>query len=291
MIRLIAMIVIVMCLTSATTFDPTPTDIRLRLTPNLYEASTNTIYVDVEMRYEGTKTFTLADQNYRLYYDTKSLSLDPSQCHSDLPYDLYSQMQFHEEIKHASADHINQLSFDDDLGFVNFSIDLINENNGGLSLSSDAGWARVAILKFDLLAEHPASIVWGRDKATDEYATAFVEIMEWKGPNQIVPARVQEYHDAQINPPVKEDDESYLSLDASPNPAKEFVKLDLGNPLAGTKISISDASGTIVQQTRSLPHISQMSIDLSPLNAGTYTIEVQDESTGERKQVTIVKVK
>ena len=143
-------------------------DITLRLNPSFYDKSTNTVYVDVELKYNGYGHFKLADQNYRLYYDSAMLQLDEDYSRSDLPQDLYSSIQFMEVYEGLEADQVNQLNFDDHLGFINFNIDLNNDTEGGISLIQDEIWHRVAVLNFKVEDKDALSqIVWSRNDATE----------------------------------------------------------------------------------------------------------------------------
>ena len=67
---------------------------------------------------------------------------------SDLPQDLYSRIQFMEVLEDLQADAVNQLAFDDQLGFVNFNIDLNNAVHGGITIVKEDDWQRVAVLNF-----------------------------------------------------------------------------------------------------------------------------------------------
>ena len=44
-------------------------DVSLRLVPSFFDNATQTVYVDVEIRYNGAGELYLADQNIRLFYD------------------------------------------------------------------------------------------------------------------------------------------------------------------------------------------------------------------------------
>ncbi len=264
-------------------------DIRLRLKPNVYDPATQSIYVDVEILYDGSGEFALADQNYRLYFDATTMSLVEHQSNSDLPSDQYSPIQFHQVIEHADAGGVNQLSFDNDLGFINFSIDLINDSKGGLTIKRKHGWERVAVLSFKLSEGDPSQLVWGREEATDEYATAFVEIMEWKGPNWSEPADIILYEDTSVD--MHDVADGNLAFTMSPNPSIDFIRVDFEHSIKKSQINIYGVNGSSVYDLELLNGTQFVKIPTSDLSAGTYTLEVKDKKTGFVHIQSFIKVK
>jgi len=264
-------------------------EIKLRLNPNVYDAATQSIYVDVEIAYQGSGQLALADQNYRLYFDATTLSLVADQSNSDLPKDQYSPILFHEVLEDIDADGVNQLSFDNNLGFVNFSIDLVNDREGGLAIERKHGWERVAVLKFKMKGDDPSEIVWGRESATNEYATAYVQIMEWKGPNWSEPVDIDIYEDALVdmNKPLATD----ILFDVSPNPAIDFIRLDFEQPINGGVLKIYSMVGIEVFDLNLDPLIQNVKLPTTDLVPGAYTIEVKDNKTGMIRKESFVKVK
>lgn len=256
-------------------------DITLRLNPSFYDESTQTVYVDVELRYNGYGNFRLADQNYRLFYDSELLKLEQDYSRSDLPQDLYSPIQFMEIMEGIEADQVNQLNFDDHLGFINFNIDLNNDSEGGISIQKDEHWHRVAVLNFKVEDKDALSqIVWSRTDATDDYATAFVEIMEWVSPNKTTVASINDYVDASFN--VTEEEQKF-SVEVSPNPSSDFIKLSFEADLAkALKVNIYDTSGKAVMNSKAYRGAATLNLAIAKLAAGSYTIELTTADTNQR---------
>jgi len=264
-------------------------DVKLRLQPNLYDPSSNSVYVNVEIKYDGAGEFVLADQNYRIYFDASSLHFDAKYSNSDLPSDLYSDLKIHELIEDAPADKVNQLKFDKHLGFLNFSINLANEYIGGIKIKESHDWERVAVLRFQLEPnQNPADIVWSREGTTNKYATAFVKIMEWLGPNRTTLAEISEYIDTSV---ADNRAPQISNIDISPNPAIDFIKVSFdAQALDEVDINISNAIGQSVHQDIMVRGSNALQISLNDLTEGTYTLEALDKATGRIFTETFIKV-
>ena len=248
-------------------------DISLRLNPSFYDDQSQTIFVDVELRYQGKGQLNLADQNYRLYYDSDVMRLKEDQSRSDLPQDLYSKLQFMEVYEDLNADAVNQLAFDDHLGFVNFNIDLNSTAHAGIALRREDDWQRVAVLTFKISDRNALSqIVWSQTGTTDEYATAFVEIMEWIAPNETEPVGVNEYIDAAFN---IEKELSGIDLTVSPNPTTDFIKMAFDRSLeSDMNVMVFDAQGKMVKETMAYKGSEQLNLVVIEFAPGTYTVEL-----------------
>lgn len=256
-------------------------DITIRLNPSFYDESSQTVYVDVEIKYNGYGHFRLADQNYRLFYDSALLHLEEDFSRSDLPQDLYSPIHFMEIYEGLEADQVNQLNFDDHLGFINFNIDLNNNTEGGISIKKDEIWTRVAVLNFKVEDKDALSqIVWSRTNATDDYATAFVEIMEWVAPNKTTSASIEDYVDASFN--VKEEEKKF-AIEITPNPSSDFIKLSFDTDLTESlQVHIYDAMGKAVINSTAYRGAASLNLAIARLAAGNYTIELTTIDTDKR---------
>ena len=282
--------ILLVCLVAFTNLLTANSDIWLRLNPKFYDEHSQTVYVDVELRYLGQGNFTLADQNYRLYFDSELLSLNAKESHSDLPQDLYSDIQFMELLEELRADEINQLAFDDNLGFVNFNIDLNNLEEGGLPINRADSWQRVAVLNFKVKDPKELSeIVWSHSGSTDNYATAFVEIMEWVAPNQTEPVEIEEFIDAAFT---SDEEANAMSVTLAPNPTVDFVKLSFEENLTNNmKVSVKNNIGQEVKQTMAYRGAQSLNLMVADLPSGTYTVEIMDANTKQVAHTTkLVKI-
>lgn len=250
--------------------------ISIKFSPATYDAVSQTLHVDIEVKSENRQLI-LAGQNYRIFYNSSALSLLKDKAKLLLPEGKYSDIKFLDCQEGVDAAGAGSLSFDKNLGFINFSIDLHDNQYGGITLNSQDEWTSVATLRFKVLDQNAiSSVVWGRDGVSHEYATAYVEMAEWLGPKSIAALDIVEFVD--LNYQVSSEESSLTSaLDISfaPNPAMDMIKLDFGNALKDrTKVTIRDYIGRNVLNSIVDAHTKSTFIDISSLSAGKYIIEV-----------------
>ena len=115
----------------------TASDIEVRFEKAQYLEDSKELFIEVQVRNTSQADLSLAGQNYRFYYDSEILNLEAEKSTSTLPSTSYTAITFEGHKKGIQADKVNQVSFDDNLGFVNFSIDLHNLRDGGVELAKD----------------------------------------------------------------------------------------------------------------------------------------------------------
>jgi hypothetical protein len=167
-------------------------DFDIRFMLDTVDCVQQTACYKVQVRSSNGTAWGLAGQNYRLYYNS---ALASWQSGTSLLPNTYQNFDLVQDVQNLNADHINgNLSFEADLGFLNYAIDLNNVATGGVTLPADGSWVSTTELCFSL---DPSvlndvgtcfEIVWARDGMTNEYALSFVEISEWVGPNNTTPA-------------------------------------------------------------------------------------------------------
>ncbi len=170
-------------------------DIQLKLLT--LDSINNFIHYELLLQNEEEEKSGLAGQNYRLFYNSEKLSFDSGISLLGANYQSFTLIQ---AIQNADASATNgPLNFDKNLGFLNFSIDLINTANGGIFLSKKEEWVSIAQLSFKLKSNYSAEdcleLVWGRDGFTNNYATSFVEISEWVSTNHTRAATINNFYD------------------------------------------------------------------------------------------------
>ncbi len=251
----------------------------LRLHAVSFDAVDGAMYVDVQLRYDQSGQFVLGGQNFRLFYNSESLVLDAESSTSRLPKKLYSALNIVENHEGINADEVNQVSFDDDMGYVNLSIDLKANEQGGIVMRRSDEWIAVARLKFNIKeARDDYQIVWGRLGKTDKYATAFVEVSEWIEPYNIRTADVSYFEDLEMINERKIDEDVIQQVKIGPNPASEFLNVNFSNPAAqnGT-ILIRDIAGRTVSKKNYERGMQNVRMDLSNLSAAQYLMDVISE--------------
>ena len=252
--------------------------VNLRLEVAQYDASTNKMLVNVQIEYDQAGSINLASQNYRFFYDSDALELRTEDSRLLLNQN-YSDLKWETTMANMDADHVNQLDFDGDLGFANFSIALLNNIDGSQKLTSDDGWVSVAQLVFEVKDEaENYTVVWGRQDVTDLYATAFVEIGEWKDQGTVELLDVRFFGDLNIE---KEEllAQTNIQYSIGPNPTSDFLQLQLQTPLRhDAKIIIQDISGQTHINTTLSAGMSSDVIDLSDLASATYILRVFEQN-------------
>lgn len=138
---------------------------------------------NVQLRNIDGSDWDLAGQNYRLYYDASLAAFQSGTSTLTGDYQSFTLIQDAQDVD-ASATGSN-LNFEGTLGFLNYTMDLTNVTNGGISLPADSSWVTTSQLCFtleDTLLNNPSTCleaIWARDTLTAAYATSFVEVSQW----------------------------------------------------------------------------------------------------------------
>ncbi len=262
-------------------------ELEVRFDKAQYNEAKQELYINVELRNVNGADVTLAGQNYRFYYDSEVLALDTESSASALSGRMYTELSLEDHLSGVQADDVNQVTFDDNLGFVNFSIDLHDLKNGGISLIKDE-WTTVARLKFDVKLEGADyDLVWGREGATDLYATAFVELQEWKSSNSLEKVNITYYGDFSSQESARE--VAVFEAAIGPNPTSDYVNITLEKTLdADATVVIRDVTGKQLKlQTISRGDVSTQ-IDLSDVAPTTYLLELIDNQATVLNQTRII---
>jgi len=262
-------------------------ELEVRFDKAQFDETKQELYVNVQLRNTSQADITLAGQNYRFYYDSEVLALDTEASASALPGKKYSALALNDHKSGIQADKVNQVTFDDNLGFVNFTIDLDDLRDGGISLTTDK-WTTVARLKFDVKKmEAGYDLVWGREGATDRYATAFVELQEWKSSSSLEKIDIVYYGDLSSQESAKEVAEFQAAI--GPNPTSDFVNITLEQTLdTNATVIIRDVTGKQIKtQTITRGDISTQ-IDLTDVTPTTYLLELINNEATVLNQTRIV---
>ncbi len=264
-------------------------DMEIRFVQIGHNTEAQELYVDVQVRNVLNYELVMAGQNYRFYYDSEVLLLDVDNSESNLPVGIYGELMFDDHISGIEADHVNQLAFDDNLGFANFSIDLSDVDGGGVRLAKDE-WFTVATLQFDVLkTDQSYEIVWGREGMSDLYATAFVEIGEWMSSNML--GRVNIIHYGDLN---AEFSLAHKEINAKahigPNPATEYVQVDFRRDLKKDAVIIlRDFTGRPIKRQVVARGNQSTKINISDMLAMNYLVEIHNEGFVQSQQLIVVK--
>lgn len=251
----------------------------IRLKPNIYDTHAKSIYYYVEIANSNNAPVSLADQNYRFFYNSKSLKFNENESMMDLPQDLYSKMKVVESQSGISLQKpITELGLteNDQMGFANLFIQLLDTKEAGTTISPKDGWVRVAILRFDIVDETLGSlIVWGENGNTNGIATAFVELMEWVSPNKTKAIAIEHFEGGQYLGRVTNNSEYRIH----PNPANERVHLILDDSEKSLLFfKLYNVTGQEVRNVAINSGTSELSIVTGDLPNGYYTVQITDNN-------------
>ena len=154
---------------------------------------------NLQLTAEQSENVHLASQNYRLFYNSDNMSFIPGSLDLDLPADKY-QIKLVQERQGVDASGMGELSFEGDLGFINFSVVLQNTQAGGVLVGSDDKWMPVANMcfKVDNFSDHQ-SIVLARSQLTANYGRAFIELSFIGEDQKVGTAGIASYTDFTLN--------------------------------------------------------------------------------------------
>ncbi len=261
---------------SSTVFATSIVDVRL--SHNTLDKAEKALYVDIEVRMDNQDRMVLAGQNYRIYYPTETLSLNTKGSKSQLSQDQYSNLQFAKVLEHVAATGQGNISFDGDLGFANFSVELLDNQRGGASLSDKDGWMTIATLKFDVLGDfEEVSMVWGRESMSAKYATAFVEIAEWEAPLKTTTVEIDEYIDFNLVVNSLSLEGITYDISVGPNPTTDYIEIASDKALqTDMSIAVRDLSGKLIKTEQLLKGSDTYTIDVSSLLSASYILDMSD---------------
>ena len=256
-------------------------DLELRFQTVRLDKQTHELFVEVQVQNSNEGQLILAGQNYRVFYDSEILSLDTEATKSQLPVSKYSALSFEKHLQGVKADDINQLNFDDNLGFANFFIDLTDIAEGGISINKEDEWVAVATLKFNIKKlDESFEIVWGRESVSDKYATAYVEMAQWKSQTELERLNISYYGDLVYQPTAEKSIED-ITMTIGPNPAVDFVQISFNRPAeSDVAINLVNTAGQRIKNAQIKRGESFIQIDVAELPGATYIVEISNPETG-----------
>lgn len=272
----LAFMAIALCGTNVVVANNEAVDLRLSVAK--YDANASKVYVNVDVRYNDAGELSLGSQNYRFYYDSETLDLRSEESKQRLS-NAYGQITFEESHKGLNANDVDQLSFDDNLGFANFSIPLINNKEGGTILNKKTSWVSVATLVFDVLKTSESyDVVWGRDGVTDLYATAFVQVGAWKSQSIEETIDVNLFEDLSIGQAELDAAKSQMNVSVGPNPTADFVTVTLENSLSqDAQLTVTDYSGRVLMNQKMTAGSTSSTIQLGNMASGAYILQLRND--------------
>ena len=251
--------------------------IDIRFSTPIIDQNTQTAYVNIQLK-STDDALVLAGQNYRIFYNTDVLTLNEELSDTKLPVGKYTDILFTNTVENVKASGIGALDFDDNMGFSNFSIDLLDQVDGGVTINAGDEWTTVATLNFTITDDiDDMQLVWGREDRSEEYATAFVEMAEWVSPRKIASLNVNEYHDLDFTYEGAEELD-IMTFEFGPNPTTEFVNISFGQPLtSNAELRFINMKGQVSKRVDLDAGSTNTQVFMTDVPAGNYVIEVKDE--------------
>lgn len=250
--------------------------IEVRLSHNKIVKEKRSLYVDIEVR--ATERLILAGQNYRIYYPSDVVSIDVSASVSKLPESLYTPLRFSNEWEHIRAKESGQIAFDQDMGFINFYVELLDLQKGGNVIEGGDEWVKLATLKFDIKKDiQSLEMLWGRVGLSEDYATAFVQIAEWQESMVTADVEIQKHIDYKYE---AQEDNSAMGyvVNVGPNPTSSELYITFDKVTERRfMIDIQDVTGRLIRSVELSPGSKVHTLDLSDLQSSAYFISLLDD--------------
>ena len=159
----------------------------IRLALESFDCENNQACYAVELRSEGRTSFLLGNQNYSLFYNSDVATF--VQGFSVMAQDIFSPFTLVENTENVNASTVGVLPFDDDLEFLNYSINLSGFEASTFEVPTNQ-WVKTSTLCFNVIPEAVGepntcfNVTWAQEGLTDGYENSFVEIDEFLGANQ-----------------------------------------------------------------------------------------------------------
>ncbi len=239
---------------------------RVSLSFEKVETQDGLIEVKLMMKSNSEESFSLGNQNFRIFYNADHMSLQETKLKNNLSSRKYTQPEIIEHEQYLGPLTSEGLSYAS-IGFLNFNVLLLDDNEGGKMI--DNNWKHIYSLYFRTESEFEnADITFANSDETSDLATAYVEISEWINPTKTKPMEITIEASQDVIMPYQVTD-----ISVGPNPTADFVYIMSQKSLAFARIYTSNGTQVL---TNSLDG-NESKIDLSNLIEGLYFVEVEDQ--------------
>jgi hypothetical protein len=235
---------------------------------------------EIQLRSPAAETYYLGGQNYRLYYNADSLIFNENSSQSLLPNSTYSAFILNENIINSNIEigAIEDVLGNGTIGFLNFSVDLIDTENGGEYLHAIGNWVSTAEICFDLTNNNTTAIsdiIWARPNLSAEVGTAFVEVSEWISADEMRPAQANEYIDGDLINAIKRPQIPKATINIYPNPFEdEFI---IETTIRGSyTIRLWSSEGQLMYKEEEIISDEKWKLNIQNLAAGIYYFQLNN---------------
>jgi len=149
--------------------------------------------VSLSITNSSDEQINLSSQNYRMYYGADNLKLIEESLKSSLQDDLY-QLKLVQHVDGVDATGRGALEFDNNLGFINFSIVHTNFKQKGAPITDSV--LEIAQMCFEVADfEKDIQVVLAREEMTSTYGRAYVELSTHNSENTLGSTSINQYKD------------------------------------------------------------------------------------------------
>ena len=263
-------LIVFFLLISGTLFGQKPIDIKLEPTQSRDGASC----FDIELRSSAGYDINLAGQNYRIFFNGQIAEFREDLTEHTLDDRTYGKLEVLETV------HNN-------IGFVSLSIDSRIFTDRIAQLDREGNWLKTMNLCFDHDDRETLDLTWADARKTSRFATAEIAFSEWvDAENQQIldPQEVSDFSSADFR-----EEAGLLELTVYPNPASEYLQVELNGNTEMRRLIIKDIIGReYVNQDFDgrdvLTHI------ISDWPEGSYTALLADKDGKYLSSETLVKI-
>ena len=253
--------------------------IDLRIVETGLNMNSELLKVEIQVRKTDRSEVILGGYNMRLYYNSDKIDLIEKNTRSLLSNTKYTSINIDNHLRDVNVTGYGRIPYGENLSFLSFSSNLKNNSVAGDKLDSPEEWVSIASLEFRILEPffEEEIITLAREDYTGSYATAFIEMTEWKGPKEIKALNVNEYIEEikGVNPLSKD----YLNIVVGPNPASNELNIEFSKEIAGNdyQVVIRDVTGALVLRQSIDQGSTNVYMDIRSLISANYLVEVLND--------------
>ncbi len=173
---------------------------QINLALSSVDCTTGMACYNVQLTGTGEASFELADQNYRLYYNSGVGTFASVVSRLESGFQPAATMGG-TPIENQNATGVGSLGFEADLGYVDFSINLVSQNAGSDVIISTSAPTTTAEICFTITDEGITDgevcfeTAWARTALTGNYNAQELEIEEWMTPTDVRELDITAFND------------------------------------------------------------------------------------------------
>jgi len=251
-------------------FGQKPIDIKLEPTLSRDGASC----FDIELRSSAGYDINLAGQNYRIFFNGQIATFREDLTEHTLDKQTYGKLDV------LASVHNN-------IGFVSLSIDSRIFTERIVRLDREGTWFKTMNLCFDHDENATLDLTWANARKTSRFATAEIAFSEWVSAEKqqiLYPQEVSDFSSADFK-----DEVNLLDLTVYPNPASDYLQIELNGNTEMRRLIIKDIIGR-VYVNQDFDGQDVITHQISSWPEGSYTALLADKEGKYISSETVVKI-